>query len=344
MKNTILRSSRLAAAVFAALLAFSVFTGCPDMNRNDGGDPAREAAAFSGEYSDVLEKTPDTVTAEDEAAVDAALAAYEKLDADAKALLAGEKAALDNLKSRINAPKDAAAFKDAHAGVLEKTAGTVTAGDEAAVNAALAAYDNLSDYAKAELDAGVKARLDILRAEIAKLGANVEEKEAAGAFKDAHAGALAKTAGTVTPADREAIEAALAAYNALGETEKALLAVEKTHLDDLKARIDELTGGAGGGKAGVTLVDPFTEPASLSAFTLKRAAGDADERRKLTLNVTGVTQITWYVDTVSRGSSAELTLSAWDYTPGKHYVSVEFMKDGKAYDASLVFTVVGGGE
>ena len=97
------------------------------------------------------------------------------------------------------------------------------------------------------------------------------------------------------------------------------------------------------GKAGVTLVDPFTEPTSLAAFTLKRAAGDANEEHKLTLDVDVAAQIAWYVDTVSRGSSAELTLSAWDYTPGKHYVSVEFSIDGKAYDANLVFTVEAAG-
>ena len=429
MKNTILRSARLAAAIFAALLAFSVFTGCPDLNGGGGGgggNPAQEAAdGFKNANAGVLAKTADTVTADDEAAVDAALAAYEKLDADAKALVADQKAALDNLKSKISAPKDAAAFNSAHGDVLGKTADTVTAADAAKVDAALAAYNTLSSYAKAlvveektlldalkakvdalaaqeaaaafknthagilaktvdnvkaadavKVDAALtaynalgkdvkdllgaeKTKLDALKAEIAGLGASEAEKEAAQAFKNEATTVLEKAVDDVTPADKEAIEAALAEYDALGETEKALLAVEKAHLDDLKAKIDELTGGPNENpnedpkdpsnpskvpvKAGVTLVDPFTEPASLAAFTLKRAAGDANERHKLTLDAAGVAQITWYVDTVSRGSSAELTLSAWDYTPGKHYVSVEFSIDGKRYDANLVFTVEAAG-
>ena len=240
---------RIAVLFAAALLCLA---GCSTPHSDNGNQAQEDAEAFTTAHAGVLGKTADTVTANDEAAVDAALAAYDALGEDAKALLGAEKTLLDSLKAKIDALKgdpagtEAAAFKTAHAGALGKTPATVTTGDEAAVNAALAAYNALGAGAKALLGAE-KALLDSLKARIDALKGDPAETEAA-AFKEAHAGALGKTPAAVTTGDEAAVDAALAAYEALGDDVKALLGAEKALLDSLKAKIDELKNG---GQAGV---------------------------------------------------------------------------------------------
>jgi hypothetical protein len=93
------------AAVCALLFALA---SCPGPTDSGGGgtSPAEEAAAaFKIAHSAVLAKTADTVTVADETAVNAALAAYETLGPEAKALAAAEKSLLDDLKAKIDALK-----------------------------------------------------------------------------------------------------------------------------------------------------------------------------------------------------------------------------------------------
>jgi hypothetical protein len=138
-------------AVVCALVF--VLASCPNP-ADPGGDPSpaeTAAAALKAAHSAVLAKTVEDVAVTDEAAVDAALAAYEALSAEAKALLGPEKTLLDSLKARIDelkAPADAAAFKTAHSAVLAKTTADITATDESAVDAALAAYEAISNQAE----------------------------------------------------------------------------------------------------------------------------------------------------------------------------------------------------
>ena len=114
--------------------------GCPQPTDDSGGSAAQTAAdTFKETQGAALGKTPATVTLSDEAAVEAALAAYNALSAEAQALLATEKATLDALTAKI-AELKAEAFKTAHADVLAKTVESVTADDEGVVDAALAAY------------------------------------------------------------------------------------------------------------------------------------------------------------------------------------------------------------
>jgi peroxiredoxin len=235
MKNTILRSARPAAAFFAALLAFSVLTGCP--NIPGGSNPAQEAAdAFKDTHATVLGKTTDTVTAGDEAAVNAALTAYAALDADAKLLVSAQKTLLDDLKSRIDA-LNVDAFKNTHAAVLGKTTGTVTAANEAAVNAALTAYNALSAEAKALLGDNVKPLLDSLKSKIDTLNAD--------AFKEDYAAVLDKPAAEITANDVDTVKEALDAYEQLSPDAKAKVDNEtKDKLESLKDRVDELTADA----------------------------------------------------------------------------------------------------
>jgi hypothetical protein len=153
--------------VMGALL---FITGC---SSPVGGNPAQEAAdAFISAHAGALGKTAATVAVGDEAAVAAALTAYNALSAEAKALLDAEKTLLDSLKTKIDelkggspAQEAANAFKAAHTGALGKTAVTVVVGDEAAVAAALTAYNALSAEAKALLGAE-KALLDSLKTRI----------------------------------------------------------------------------------------------------------------------------------------------------------------------------------
>jgi hypothetical protein len=231
MKKLFLRTIVLVVAVGVCL------TGCPALNSIE--DPAREAAeAFKADHAGVLAKTIDDITSADESAVNTALAAYDTLGTDAKALLGDQKTLLDSLKTKIDelkAQEAAAAFKVAHAGVLGKSTGTVGGTDRIAVNNALAAYNTLSTGAKALLGAE-KTLLDNLKAKIDELMAPAD----AAGFGEGHAAVLAKTTNTVTGADRTAVNDALAAYDALSDNAKALLNDEKALLDNLKAKIDEL--------------------------------------------------------------------------------------------------------
>lgn len=48
----------------------------------------------------------------------------------------------------------------------------------------------------------------------------------------------------------------------------------------------------------------------------------------------------WLVDAASKGTGRNLTLDAAVYTLGKHYLSLEVVKDGKRYSKELTFIVV----
>jgi formylglycine-generating enzyme required for sulfatase activity len=223
--------------------------GCPQPTDDDGAQKA--ADQFKAEQSAVFELTAETVRPDDEDEVDAALAAYEALSADAQALLTEEKTKLDSLKTKIGELKAAAspqgladAFKTGRAETLGKTVDTVQLSDETAVNAALAAYDALSDEAKALLTTE-KAKLDGLKAKIEELKAEATPQDLADAFKTGHAEILGKTVDTVQSSDETAVDVALNAYETLVNEAKALLTEEKTKLDGLKAKIGELNGGTG---------------------------------------------------------------------------------------------------
>jgi hypothetical protein len=195
-------------------------------------DALEEAGAFTTTQAAILGKTVGTVAIADEGALNGALTAYAALGAEAQALLTVEKALLDSLKAGI-ATRKAQAFTTAHAAILGKTAVTVAIADEGALNGALTAYRSLGTEIQALLTVE-KTLLDSLKAGI--------DTRKAEAFTTAHAAILGKTAGTVAAADEGAVDAALAAYNALEGSVKALLAEKQRLLDSLKERIEELKG------------------------------------------------------------------------------------------------------
>jgi hypothetical protein len=217
---------------------------------------AADAWKTDEETAVVLGETVSTVTVDDEEAIDAAISAYNALSDAQKALLTTEKAKLDSLKTRIDQLKTEAAAEEANlevandwktdeatAAVLGETVSTVTVDDEEAIDAAIAAYDALSDAQKALLTTE-KAKLNSLKTRIEQLKTDAETAAAnlaaANTWKTTHTGILAKTTGTVALGDETALNAALVAYDELGEAVKALVVTEKSLLDGLQAKIAEL--------------------------------------------------------------------------------------------------------
>jgi hypothetical protein len=227
------------ATVFVLVLL--LFSACEQPAGSDSTQAAREAAAaFQSAHAAVLGKTPDTIAATDGPGVAAALAAYNALGPDAQALLAAEKTLLDSLQARLDALAAADAFKTDHAAALSRTAASVMTSDEAAVAAALSAYEALDPDARALL-AAEKALLDSLQEKIASLNSDSPAQAAANAFKTDHASLMDRTPTDLTLADEAAVNAALAAYGGLDPDAQALLAAEKALLDSLKTGIDALT-------------------------------------------------------------------------------------------------------
>lgn len=150
----------------------------------------KEADKFKADNQAILAKTIDNVAIADEPAVEAALADYVALSDAAKALVTTEKGLLDSLQAKIAELKaeaaiqeEANAWKAANADILAKTVDNVAVTDKAAVEAALAAYEGLSDAAKA-LVSNEQQLLDDLNTAIAAQEALAAAKEAAKANLD----------------------------------------------------------------------------------------------------------------------------------------------------------------
>jgi hypothetical protein len=347
-RNTMGKSFRR-SVVFITALALCL-AGCSSPGSSGGGDPAREAAdAFQATHAAALAKTLDTVAVGDEAAVDAALTAWEDLSADAKTLLDAEKTLLDSLAAKINEliaaqtlKEVADSFTAAHAAALARTPDTITVGDEATVDAALAAY---AAYAALNPDATAllnteKTLLDSLKYKIDALKAT---REAADAFQAAHAAALARTLDTVAAGDEAAVDGALTAWEGLGAEVKTLLGPEKTLLDSLKARIavlktlgtDSLSLEIWGANDRGLVQDVLALPVTIAKgagekFTIK--AADNLDNIQWSLNGTAIP--------APRGTAGEITIEAASYYAGASYtLSLYAKKDGIPYLINIPFVV-----
>ncbi|MDR1318206.1 MAG: hypothetical protein LBJ90_01160 [Treponema sp.] len=95
------------AAFFAVAALVFVLAACPNPSGddNDSAEDKTAAADFREDYTDILTKTPETVSLGDEDAVDAALEAYSGLSEGAQALLSEEYGKLTDLKEKIEALK-----------------------------------------------------------------------------------------------------------------------------------------------------------------------------------------------------------------------------------------------
>jgi hypothetical protein len=286
------------------------------------------AVAFKSAHSAILSKTVENITVADEGGVNAALAAYDNLAQAVKDLLTDEKILLDNLKTKIEGLKAAAAFKTAHSAILAKAMGTVAISDEAEVDAALAAYGSLAQAAK-DLLTNEKTLLNNQKAKI-------EALKAVPAFKTAHNVILSKTVGNITIADGSAVNAALTAYSGLSQTAQDLLTGEKALLDSLKAKIDTL--GVGKITTLVYPTDAASGALSNSPITIAKIAGSNPTTRLLTVSG-DFHSYQWRVDGLTRGSGKTFTLNAGDYALGAHQISLEVTLNGAVYSKFGSFTV-----
>jgi hypothetical protein len=155
----------------------------------------------------------------------------------------------------------------------------------------------------------------------------------------------------VTSAQKKALEEAIAAAeSAAGAGEEAITAaleeLQKA-VEAFTAKSEEQTGTkTDPGKGGFTLLDPFAEPEGASigdSFTIYYPPTLFNSEQTVTLSGDGYTDIKWYVDNLLVQEAGEtLLVRARNFSQGRHYLSVEFIKDGKPFDRGLVF-VVGGG-
>ncbi len=161
-----------------------------------------------------------TITLEDQEAIEAAEAAYAALTDNQKALVSNYDAL-----TAARADLDVLLAEAAVAEVEELIAAlpeTITVDDQAAVEAAEAAYAELDEALKTEVDAAAVEKLAAARVALdAALKAAADAKAAADV--DALIEAFPET---VTPADAEQVNAANDAFNALTEEQKALVKAE----------------------------------------------------------------------------------------------------------------------
>lgn len=182
---------------------------------------------------DILEAT---------AALSFAESTYVQADLDQAQLLVSalpdgvEKTALQNrindLQMTINT---AANFRIDYQATLALTVLNVETTDKPAVDAALAAYNLLSEDAKEALIVE-KMHLDSLLAEI---NTQIPTETQVTEFLNTHSSALALTVETVTITDKSIVQLALDAYDLLSAAAQTELTVEKALLDSLLAEILE---------------------------------------------------------------------------------------------------------
>jgi BMFP domain-containing protein YqiC len=317
------------------------------------------ANTFKTTHATVLSLTVNTVTSGDKTAVQAALAAYNALSAEVKALLSSEKAKLDVLLAKIadleaaeNASDAdlaaAAAFRTAHATPLALTVNTVAIANKAAVQAAITAYGNLTDAVKALLTSE-KTLLDNLLNKITQLETAASDtaanQQAATTFRTTHAAALGKTTTSVAIADKTAVQAALTAYGNLTQAVKALLTTEKTLLDNLLAKITQLE--ATPPAPGTITINPTTwqdgEIASSGGATTiaKASSGSFTATVSAGYTVSDGYTVAWYVNgvLVDGQTASTIVINAAAYDTGKHRLGVTAVKDGVPYATEISFTV-----
>lgn len=171
--------------------------------------------------ADEWRKTHETIINKNADIADTDKTAVEKALADYEALADAEKALIDTaIISALKNKQAAANMLDAHKTVLSKE--PLTSADKAEMEKAKAAFDALSDEQKALIGEATKTKLTL----VAK----------ATEWETAHADVLDKT--EVAANDQAALEAAIKAYDELGDAQKLLDATVKTALDNKKAAAD----------------------------------------------------------------------------------------------------------
>ncbi|WP_120161292.1 hypothetical protein [Mycoplasmopsis bovirhinis] len=124
-----------------------------------------------------------------------------------------------------------------HTIILSLTVNTVSVNNERRLNAAINAYNNLSNEVKAKLKYQ-KSLLDKLANKIASLKKDSEIQTKVNNFKQVYSIILVKNEWNITINDESGITLALKAYNLLSYEIKAKLRIEKILLDKLAVKLD----------------------------------------------------------------------------------------------------------
>ena len=198
------------------------------------------AAAQSA--TDTINNLPDAdkVTTSDKEAIEAARAAYDALTDDQKAKVAPE-----TLQKLVD---DEAALKEAEDTAAAQTvtdeinalpdADKVTTSDKEAIEKARAAYEALTDEQKAKVSDDTLKKLADAETALAAAEKDAADEEAAKAVTDA-INAL-PSSDKVATTDKEAIEKARAAYDALTDDQKAKVPAEAVKaLEDAEKALTE---------------------------------------------------------------------------------------------------------
>ena len=209
---------------------------------------------FRMEHADVLNnKTVGNVDIEDSEAVDSALGDYNLLPSEIKLRLQDEKALLNDLRNKISELEitkanqlAANAFKANHAAILAKTTEDIAIIDKENVTSAYIDYIVLWNAIQALIpDEGTLLENLLEKINELELLAGITQLNIeADNFRLIYAIVLAKTVGNVAIADKAAVNAALSAYESFDTDLKDILVSEKSLLDDLYGKIEELVAEA----------------------------------------------------------------------------------------------------
>ncbi|BBA22568.1 hypothetical protein MBVR141_0889 [Mycoplasmopsis bovirhinis] len=201
---------------------------------------------FKKNNQTVLTKTVANITINDKATLQSALSAYAQLTPQEQAKLVNEKVKMDQLNLQIQDLEKIAKFKSDNSAALAKTKTTVAISDKAAVDAALTNYSQvvgtiIDGITKLQSE---KTLLDDLRKQINDLESakalNDHNTSEADKFKQDNANILAKSKASVQVSDKSDVEYALNWYDKFDQAIKNLLSSEKSLLDELKVKIQNL--------------------------------------------------------------------------------------------------------
>ncbi len=237
--------------LFAAEKRYAQLSG-----ESDDAALAQKVSAFRMAHKDVLEKKLDDLVLTDEAAVEAALAAWEVLDLDVRAATISDKRLLNNFVLKLTALKtDAQAWKDAedmasmlrskYAGILKLDASIsddLLMANESSINSFVDEIEENAVY--------VKHLTDVMAEDIAFLGAFLdrlskmekpkEENPEALAFKQEFGWLLNYTEEDIVKGDMADLQTALYAYGLLSDEAKAELPGVEVYLTKLYEKAKSL--------------------------------------------------------------------------------------------------------
>ncbi|HMM05732.1 MAG TPA: S-layer homology domain-containing protein [Clostridiales bacterium] len=252
--------------------------------------------AAAQKVMDKIELLPaaNALTLEDKDAVEAVRGAYDALNETRQGLVTNV-ATLEAAEAKITQLSTNAADRTAAKRVMDQidalpAVDALTLGDKNAVEAARSAYEALSETRQGLVTN--LATLEAAEAKIAQLSASATDRAAAQKVTDQIA--ALPTVDDLTLENRDAVEAARNAYEALNETRQGLV-TNVAALEAVEAKITQLSATAADQTAAQTVIDQIDALPNVDALTLgdkdaveaARSAYNAlnETRQKLVTNV-----------------------------------------------------------